>query len=119
MALSSRGYTPTIFLLISLILLQLSTGSPITPIRRHIAQDLPSLARRQDGGFFSVLGVAGVGGDSSYPRLEIRELEKNTDQWNLYLLSLRRLQNVAQSDKLSYYQVAGMHTFVDLASHHL
>lgn len=54
-----------------------------------------------------MLGVAGLAGAALHPRLEIRELEKNADQWNVYLLGLRRFQSVDQSDKLSYYQVAG------------
>ncbi|KAH7118957.1 hypothetical protein B0J11DRAFT_552225 [Dendryphion nanum] len=44
-----------------------------------------------------------------YPRLEIRELEKNEDQWHLFLLGLRKFQDMDQNDKLSYYQIAGIH----------
>lgn len=44
-----------------------------------------------------------------YPRLEIREFQKRSIEWNLFLLSLNRLQSVPQSDKLSYYQIAGMY----------
>ncbi|OCK82998.1 Di-copper centre-containing protein [Lepidopterella palustris CBS 459.81] len=43
------------------------------------------------------------------PRLEIRQLEQNADQWNVYLLGLNRFQQMTQSDKLSYYQIAGIH----------
>ena len=82
---------------------------PITfDTRRPITEDIPTRHKRQ-GGFFAVLGVAGLTNGTSYPRLEIRDLEKNhPDQWNIYLLGLRRFQMVDQSDKLSYYQISGM-----------
>lgn len=81
--------------------------SPVNPgERRHVSDDASIMEKRQ-GGFFSVLGMSGLGDNGLHPRLEIRELQKNTDQWNVYLLGLRRFQNVAQDDKLSYYQVAG------------
>jgi hypothetical protein len=57
---------------------------------------------------YPVLGVRGLGVDTTQPRLEIRELERNKDQFNVYLLGLRQLQNISQDDSLSYYQVAGM-----------
>jgi tyrosinase len=83
-----------------------SNCSPISTIPgSHILEEL-ALEKRQSS-FFSVLGVAGLSNSTIHPRLEIRELEKNADQWNVYLLGLRRFQAVAQSDKLSYYQVAG------------
>ena len=47
--------------------------------------------------------------DGSVPlRLEIHELQKNADLWNLYLLGLDRLQSVDQSRLLSYYQLSGI-----------
>lgn len=86
----------------------LSTCSPITPhTKRHTVNDILPNRKRQDG-LFSVLGVGGLTGTDSHPRLEIRELEKNEDQWNVYLLGLRRFQSVDQNDKLSYYQISGM-----------
>ena len=54
-----------------------------------------------------VLGVGGLGKDTIHPRLEIRELERNKDQFNVYLLGLQRLQNIPQDDKLSYYRISG------------
>jgi tyrosinase len=41
--------------------------------------------------------------------LEIRELQRSPDQFNVYLIGLRRFQNTSQDDKLSYFQIAGMH----------
>jgi hypothetical protein len=94
-------------LLLGAILTSISSCSPSASVKsRHNLEDLP-YAHKRDGGFFSVLGVAGLGDSSVHPRLEIRELEKNADQWNVYLLGLRRFQSTTQSDRLSYYQIAG------------
>lgn len=42
------------------------------------------------------------------PRLEIRELAKNKDQWNIFLLGLKRMQETNYTDPTSYYALAGM-----------
>jgi tyrosinase len=104
-----RTFSEAIKLLLYIsIFTTLSTCSPITPrIKRQTLEDISQNQKRQDG-FFSVLGVAGLTGSDSHPRLEIRELEKNEDQWNVYLLGLQRFQSVDQSDKLSYYQITRM-----------
>lgn len=48
--------------------------------------------------------------DGSIPvRLEIRDLQKNADQWNLYLLGLTAFKNVDETSDLSYYGIAGIH----------
>ena len=47
--------------------------------------------------------------DGQYPRLEIRDLKKNADQWNLFLLAMERFQNKPKDDPMSYYQIAGVH----------
>ena len=60
-----------------------------------------------DPSVYPILGVRGLGVVTTHPRLEIRELERNKDQLNVYLLGLQRLQNMSQNDKLSYYQLAG------------
>lgn len=59
---------------------------------------------------YQITGVtSGRGSNGSVPfRLEIRELEKNADQWNLYLIGVRRLMDMDQSEKLSWYQLMGM-----------
>lgn len=51
--------------------------------------------------------VTGIQNTSPQPRLEIRQLEKNADQWNIYLLGMRRFMRTNQTEKLSYYQIAG------------
>ena len=59
---------------------------------------------------YQITGVqSGRGNDGAPPfRLEIRELEKNADQWNLYLIGLRRMMDMNNREKTSYYQLAGM-----------
>ncbi|KAI9835969.1 MAG: hypothetical protein M1837_003559 [Sclerophora amabilis] len=60
---------------------------------------------------FGITGAqGGRGSNGSVPfRLEIRQLQRNPDQWNLYLLGLDRLQSVDQRELLSHYQMAGIH----------
>lgn len=41
-------------------------------------------------------------------RREIRDLAQDEDMWTLYILALDRLQSMDQSDKLSYYSIAGL-----------
>ncbi|KAF2471888.1 Di-copper centre-containing protein, partial [Lindgomyces ingoldianus] len=59
----------------------------------------------QSSSFFSVVGVQGTG---VHPRLELRELEKDPETWNLFIQAMSRFQNMDQKDKLSYFQLAGM-----------
>lgn len=54
--------------------------------------------------YFSVVGVQGTG---VHPRQELRELEKDTETWNLFLQAFARFQAMDQSDKVSYFTVAG------------
>lgn len=58
---------------------------------------------------YEITGVqSGRGPDGSIPfRVEIRQLERNRDQWNLYLIGLRRMMDMDEGEKLSYYQIAG------------
>ncbi|OCL02739.1 Di-copper centre-containing protein [Glonium stellatum] len=67
---------------------------------------------RQAGSYFSITGVK-VGGVQA--RLEIRELEQQPEMWNLFLLGLDRYKAMDQNDKLSYFQIAGIHgaPFID------
>lgn len=62
--------------------------------------------------FLSITGVqSGRGGNGTPPpRLEIRKLRENNAQWNLYLLGLNEFYYAKQeTEKTSYYQVAGIH----------
>jgi len=72
-------------------------------IEELAAPEAPALHRRQS----SLTPVTGITEFGVQPRLEIRQLEQNADQWNIYLLGLARFQATNQSDKLSYYQIAG------------
>ncbi|KAK6580768.1 hypothetical protein PZA11_007004 [Diplocarpon coronariae] len=48
--------------------------------------------------------------DESLPlRLEIRQLQKNEKQWNLYLLGLDAFKNLNENSDLSYYGISGIH----------
>ncbi|KAE8445423.1 hypothetical protein EG329_013436 [Mollisiaceae sp. DMI_Dod_QoI] len=48
--------------------------------------------------------------DGSLPlRIEIRDLQKNADQWNLYLLGLDAFKKLDEKSDLSYYGIAGIH----------
>jgi tyrosinase len=42
-------------------------------------------------------------------RLEIRQLQQNADQWNLYLLGLDAFKKIDETSDLSYYGVCGIH----------
>lgn len=73
----------------------------------HVVQTLRSnrvIRRQADSTPFPIRGVDTVG---VYPRLEVRQLEQNPDQWNLYMLGLTAMQSVNQTDELSWYQIAG------------
>jgi tyrosinase len=59
---------------------------------------------KTDDSYFSVVGVQGTG---VHPRQELRELEKDTDLWNIFLQAFARFQSMDQNEKVSYYQVAG------------
>lgn len=61
---------------------------------------------KADDSYFSVVGIQGTG---VHPRQELRELEKDTDLWNIFLQAFSRFQAMDQSEKVSYYQVAGIH----------
>lgn len=53
----------------------------------------------------AIVGASG----STQPRLEIRQLEQDADQWNLFMLAMQAFQNTDHNDVMSYYQLAGIH----------
>ena len=59
--------------------------------------------------FLAITGTQSNGTGSVPQRLEIRRLQQDPYQWNLYLLGLNRFQNMNQSMQTSYYQIAGIH----------
>ena len=88
-------------------------------LKRQIDEIADSLVARQNDGYTAITGVCSTNANSdgscndngrvSAPRLEIRTLKQNADQWNLYLLGMERFQAKDKNDRLSYYQVVGVH----------
>ena len=54
------------------------------------------------------LAVTGFQGSGIQPRLEIRQLQGNGDQFNMYILALQRMQQMDQDDFQSYFALSGM-----------
>lgn len=81
----------------NLCLFLLATTAASTPFARH----------HKRAGTFAITGVDS--GGPVHPRLEIRTLQQNADQWNLYLLAMQYFKNTDQTQQESYYQIAGIH----------
>ncbi|KAI0553589.1 Di-copper centre-containing protein [Xylaria curta] len=64
---------------------------------------------KRDFGQSSVVGSLPLVDGQPQPRLEIRDLEKDKDQWNLYILALSWMQYTPQDSPFSWYQIAGIH----------
>ncbi|KAI8651642.1 Tyrosinase [Fusarium keratoplasticum] len=58
---------------------------------------------------YVVKGIDVKPGQKPGIRQELRELKKNEDAWNLYLLGLWQFELVPQDRLLSYFQIAGIH----------
>jgi hypothetical protein len=104
-----------LLVLLALSLWCMSANARITKNRhRHpIAEAVTNTHQRQANAtsFIAVTGVGGFGSDVPiHPRLEIRELERRPDEFNIFLLGLRRWMEVSQSHKESYFQIAGRQT---------
>ncbi|KAJ6283161.1 common central domain of tyrosinase-domain-containing protein [Bipolaris maydis] len=63
-------------------------------------------APKPDDSYFSVVGVQGTG---VHPRLELRELQQDGELWNMFILAFARFQAMDQTQKTSYYEIAGIH----------
>lgn len=77
---------------------------------QHLAYDygfdVSRLVKRQEVPFV-VRSLPSVNG--TWPvRQEVRQLEKNKEQWTLYILGLSMMQFLDQSEPLSWYQISGM-----------
>ena len=88
-----------------------SSSEPVpgAPHQRYeYGVDRHSFIKRQ-ANYFATTGVhVGSGPGGSAPqRLEVRELEKDTTLWTLYLLGLDMLQWTPQEDLQSWYQIMG------------
>lgn len=104
----SQWLRPT--LLAVLLFEQCIIGTVASPLLRHEVEEvqLPedsTLRRRQD----QTVAITGINTFGVQPRLEIRQLQQDADQWNIFLLGLDRFQKSDQSDLVSYYQIAGIH----------
>lgn len=62
---------------------------------------------KRDFGQSSVVGSLPLVDGRPPPRLEIRDLYKDKDQWNLYILALDWMQYTSQDSPFSWYQIAG------------
>lgn len=97
-------------LLMLLVLPRNNIAALASPLLRHQVEETRStegsrLHRRQD----PTVAITGIQAFGVQPRLELRQLEQNTDQWNIFLLGMQHFQNTDQSDLTSYYQIAGIH----------
>lgn len=92
------GLRSTLFFLLTSIIASIVYGVPLQD------QQDSQFSRRA-----STLAITGLKSSGTHQRLEIRQLQKNTPQWNLFLLALNRFQGMSQSDRSSYYQVSGIH----------
>ncbi|KAI1177506.1 Di-copper centre-containing protein [Nemania sp. FL0916] len=64
---------------------------------------------KRDFGQSSIVGSLPLVDGKPQPRLEIRELQKHDDLWNLYILALSWMQYTPQDSPFSWYQIAGIH----------
>lgn len=108
--------TVGLFALVSISAVWLLT--PVIAIQYDYGFDVHGhLAKRRHGPFgiarrdapFVVTGIAGHRNGTLPARQEVRQLEKNTDLWTLFILGLNMMQYTDQSHVLSYYQIAGIH----------
>lgn len=73
----------------------------------HEQLDSSSVEKRASSSPFAITGLKAKSGTAL--RLEIRELQKNNAQWNLFLLALNKFYARDESYLTSYYQIAGIH----------
>jgi tyrosinase len=96
---------------VSALLFTTSWAGPIEKRLLHTVEHIQTEPRRpkprQHAPFAVTGGVAG-NGSRVQPRLEIRDLAANADQFNIFLLGMQKMQAVDQSDFLSYFQLAGI-----------
>ena len=80
-----------------------------TSVSAHIAapaKDAPTLEERQNG----ILVTTGAGGNTVYPRLEIRQMkDNNPNQYTLLVLAMERWMARSESDQSSYFGVSSIH----------
>jgi tyrosinase len=100
------------------ILAAASSLLPLASFASPLLAGKNALETRQDD-FFVVHGIEEGG---IQPRLNVRDLASKPEYkeiWTLYLLALQRLQAMDQTDKLSFYQVAGTILTVSWSHDHI
>jgi tyrosinase len=75
----------------------------------HVIEPLPKRQNPNSPTPTAPFAVTGVLTNSVQPRLEIRQLAANADQFNIFLLALQVLQSQNETYFLSYYQLAAIH----------
>ena len=81
------------------LLSTIAHGSPLKSVKSELVEK-----RQGPGSYYAITGATG----GVHPRLEVRELEKTGEMWNLYLLAMRDFQAIDQNVIDSWYQIAGM-----------
>ncbi|KAL1582012.1 hypothetical protein WHR41_09259 [Cladosporium halotolerans] len=83
------------------------SSTPFAQDVDEIVDEPHVLEERQSGGY---VAVTGVNQNAVYPRLEVRQmLFTKPNQWTLFVLGLQRFQQMSQNERMSYYQIAGIH----------
>ena len=100
---------PCLRILLAILIAQCIALTLASPLLKHQVYNaaLPGtrLQRRQT----QTIVTTGITTFGIQPRLEIRQLQQNADQWNIFLLGMKRFQETDQSEMNSYYQIAGIH----------
>ena len=84
---------------------------PAPALHRHQVDELRELRKsanlldRRQSSNSSYTVVQGILDTSPQPRLEIRELEKNVDQWNIFMLGLNRWMKTNESEKVGFREL--------------
>ncbi|KAF2011614.1 Di-copper centre-containing protein [Aaosphaeria arxii CBS 175.79] len=102
-----QGFLPVLFALIVFVQATLALHGAHHHAHRshgaHLEETEDVLNKRANN-----IAIRGVQSPLA-PRLEIRDLQSNSDQWNLYLLGMERFMAKPKNDRESYYQIAGVH----------
>jgi tyrosinase len=88
----------------------LSCSVAASPLLSQQITTLPQTSsplRRQAGGDNGTFAITGIADFGTQQRLELRELQKDRDTWNIYMLGLQRFHATPQDGKLSFYKIAG------------
>lgn len=84
---------------------------PAPPLHQHQVDELRELRKsanlldRRQSSNTNFTIVQGIQDTTPQPRLEIRELERNSDQWNIFMLGLNRWMKTSESEKVCLREV--------------